>query len=50
MSNEPWGNVRLRTSLIEKVEGVVARNGEYNSVSDFVSQKLSLALNKGSKK
>jgi Arc/MetJ-type ribon-helix-helix transcriptional regulator len=44
MSNQEWGNVRLRNSLIGKIEGVVAGDGQYNSVSDFVSQKLSLAL------
>ena len=44
MNNKEWGNVRVRQTQILKIEGVIAGNTEYDSVSDFVSQKLTLAL------
>ena len=41
-----WGAVRMEKSLIEKCERHIAGNGEYDSVSDFVSQKVIVALEK----
>lgn len=45
-TKEKWGNVRMEKTLIQRCEDHIARTGEYSSVSDFVSQKILVALSK----
>lgn len=44
--NEEWGNVRVRTALIEKIEGHIKKHPEYGNVSSFVSYVINQEIQK----
>jgi len=43
---EKWGNVRVLTSIIEKVKQEINNNDDFSNISDFTEYHLRNALEK----